>query len=91
MCTTASRQINLWAVNPDNGAVLRTYENAGQCPRGEPKGLACNRTARRLYVYCYNEARNQDAQRSNTVTRDGLAIPALWSIISLRPRDPRRS
>ena len=56
----ASRQINLWAVNPDNGAVLRTYENAGQCPRGEPKGLACNRTARRLYVYCYNEARNQD-------------------------------
>jgi cysteine-rich repeat protein len=57
----ASRQINLWAVNPESGNVLRRYENAGQCPRGEPKGLACNRTQRRLYVYCYNETRNQDS------------------------------
>ncbi len=57
----ASQQINLWAVDPDNGALLRTYENAGRCPRGEPKGLACNRTSRRLYVYCYNETRNQDS------------------------------
>jgi cysteine-rich repeat protein len=56
----ASQRIDLWAVNPTTGAILRSFPNAGTCPRGEPKGLACNRTNRRLYVYCYNEARGQD-------------------------------